>query len=571
MSSYTYERAKAQAVETVQHAFGSAVALRATPAPSIVAADLAVPCFPLAAGMRAAPDEIAQQLAEALQLGGVLESVSAQGGYLNFTLNRAEYAASVMEDLTRLGDRYGSHTVGEGGKVVIDYSSPNIARPMSVGHLRSTIIGAALYRLAAFNGYRPIGINHPADWGTQFGALLHAYTMWVDQDEYRRAPVRELLRLYVKFAEEAERNPELRDHAREWSRKLEEGDPTARQLWQEFVQHSEREFARLYGLLEVTFDATLGESFYVDKTPEVIALALERGVAREDAGALIVPLADAGIKTPLILRRSDGGTLYPTRDLAAAIFRIRTYQPAQLLYVVGAEQRLYFRQLFATLQKLGFTNVRCVHIDFGDVTLPAGRMSTRRGRVVFLEDVLSEAVTRARRLGDEKNPDLPEAERERVAQQVGIGAVKYADLSQSRVKNIAFDWDRMLSLEGDSAPYLQYTYVRALGILRKGAGEVLAGPFDPDAVASEEEWRLLMHLSQFPEAVAEAMAAYAPHVVANYLFVLAQAFHGFYHAAPVLQAADSGLRRSRLQLVNAVAMVMRTGLGLLGIHAPERM
>ncbi len=571
MSSYTYDRAKAQALEAVTQAVGGPATLTATQAPPITGADLAIPCFPLAAGMRASPNEIAQHLATQVRVGGLLGSVRAQGGYLNFTFDRTAYATSVIAELARLVDRYGSHTIGADQAVVIDYSSPNIAKPMSVGHLRSTIIGGALYRLAAFVGYRPIGINHIADWGTQFGSLVYAFTEWVDRDAYQRAPIQELLRLYVRFNEEAERNPELRERAREWSRKLEEGDPTARALWQEFVHYSEMEFARIYDLLEVTFDATAGESFYADKTAEVITLALERGVAEEDAGALIVRLDDVGIKTPLVLRRSDGGTLYPTRDLAAAIYRIRTYRPAQLLYVVGAEQRLYFRQLFATLQRLGFTQVTYAHIDFGDVTLPGGRMSTRRGRVVFLEEVLQEAITRARRLVDEKNPDLSEAERSELARQVGIGAVKYADLAQTRTKNIAFDWDRMLSLEGDSAPYLQYTYVRAIGILRKSAGEDISGPFDPRGVATSEEWRLIMCLSRFPEAVHESATAYAPHLIANYLFDVAQAFHGFYHDVPVLQTEDRALRRSRLQLVEGIASVMRTGLGLLGIHAVERM
>jgi len=569
--AYTYERAKRQALEAVQHAVGVHVGLTATPAPAVIGADLAIPCFPLAATMRESPDAIAQQLAGSLRVGDLLESVQAQGGYLNFKFNRAAYARSLMADLARLGDRYGSDVVGGGQAIVIDYSSPNLAKPMSVGHLRSTIIGAALYQLAAFTGYRPVGVNHPADWGTQFGSLLYAVTTWLDREEYERAPIRELLRLYTKFEEEAHNRPELRDHARAWSRRLEEGDREAQRLWQEIVRLSEAEFSRIYALLGARFDATVGESFYVDKTPEVIALAKELGVAVEDAGALIVRLDDVGIKTPLMLRRSDGATLYPTRDLAAAIYRIRTYQPAQLLYVVGAEQRLYFRQLFATLHKLGFTEVRYLHIDFGDVTLPGGRMSTRRGRVVFLDDVLREAITRARFLVDEKNPELPEDVREQVARQVGIGAVKYADLSQNRVKNIAFAWDRMLALDGDSAPYLQYTYVRAAGILRKAGAEPGHDAFDGRAAAIEHEWRVLLQLSQFPEAVYSAMVDYSPHHVANSLFALAQAFHGFYHEVPVLQAADAELRQSRLQLVEGVATVMRTGLALLGIEVLERM
>ncbi len=571
MSSYTYDLAKTQALDAVRQVLGRSVEVTATPAPTVIAADLAVPCFSLAAKLREAPDAIAQQLAHTLRLGPMLESVDAQGGYLNFTFNRPVYAAAVMDDLARLKDRYGSSEAGAGRAVVLDYSSPNIARPMSVGHLRSTIIGAALYRLYAFSGYRPVGINHPADWGTQFGSLLYAFTAWADQESYKREPIRELFRLYVKFEEEAQHSPELRDQARECSLKLEQGDPEARKLLDEFVRHSLAEFNRVYELLEVQFDATLGESFYADKTSEVVDQAVQEGVAVEDEGALIVPLDDVGIKTPLILRRSDGATLYATRDLAAAVYRIRTYHPAQLIYVVGSDQRLYFRQLFATLRKLGYDTATYMHVDFGDVTLPGGRMSTRRGRVVFLEEVLHEAITRARRLVDEKNPDLPEPERAQVARQVGLGAVKYADLSQTRGKNIAFDWNRMLSLDGDSAPYLQYTYVRARSILRKSEEQSPGSTFDGRAAATGEEWRLVKHLSHFPEVVREAVEAYAPHVVANYLFQLAQTFHVFYHEVPVLQASDDALRRSRLRLVEGAATVMRIGLEMLGIRVPERM
>lgn len=571
MSAYTFEAAREQAIAAVRHALGEPVDLAMAIPPAGVDADLAVPCFPLASRLRKSPQEIAVHLAQHLRPGPLLESARAAGGYLNLTFNRQAYAGSVMDDLRRLGDRYGSSETGAHRSAVIDYSSPNIARPMSVGHLRSTIIGAALYNLFAFTGYRPVGVNHPADWGTQFGTLLYAVGTWLDRAAYAGDPIRELLRLYVQFDAEAEKDPSLRDRAREWSLRLEQGDPEARALWEEIVRYSMAEFSKIYDLLEVRFDYTLGESFYVDKTPEVIELAVRKGVAVEDQGALIVPLADVGIDTPLILRTSDGRTLYATRDLAAAIYRIRTFAPAQLIYAVGVDQRLYFRQLFATLRKLGFDGVTYAHVDFGMISLPEGRMSTRKGRVVFLEDVLQEAMTRARALVDEKNPELPEAERVEVARFVGVGAIKYADLSQNRVKNIVFDWERMLSLDGDSAPYLQYTYVRARSILRKGGEVPVSAPFDGRAAATGEEWTLLKHLARFPEVVQEAAHAYHPHLVANYLFRLAQGFHAFYHEVPVLQADDAALRTSRMRLVEGVATVMRTGLGLLGIRVPERM
>lgn len=476
-----------------------------------------------------------------------------------------------MGELVRLGERYGSSNAGDGRTVVIDYSAPNVAKPMSVGHLRSTIIGAALHKLHGFTGYTPIGDNHLGDWGTQFGGLLYAYTQWLDRDAYERDPISELLRLYVKFEEEARKDPSLRDRAREWSLRLERGDPEARRLWEEFTRHSLAEFQRIYDLLDVRFEHTLGESFYEDKTGEVIEEAIKRGVAVEDEGALIIRLDDAGITTPLLLRRRDGATLYHTRDLATAIYRIRTFRPAKILYVVGSDQRLHFRQLFAALRRLGYSDVEYVHVDFGLIRLPEGRMSTRRGRVVFLEDVLEEAIDRARALVDEKNPELPESERDEVARIVGVGAIKYADLSQSRIKNIVFDWDRMLSLDGDSAPYLQYTYVRAQGIIRRAGEPSPGGSFDGRAAASKQEWSLIKHLARFPEAVHEAAHTYFPHVVANYLYELAQFFHAFYHEIPVLQAEDVALRNSRRQLVRGAATVMRTGLGLLGIRVPERM
>jgi arginyl-tRNA synthetase len=570
MPTYALETAREEVISGVRTALGEPVDVTVTVPPPGVEADLAVPCFPLAARLKKPPPDVARQLADHMPTMSLVAQPRADGGYLNFLLNRPAFAKAVMEDLSRLGERYGSGDEGGGRKVVIDFSSPNVARPMSVGHLRSTIIGDALHRIYAFRGYAPVGVNHYADWGTQFGTLLYGMTHWLDREAYARAPVPELLRLYVKFNQEAEKDPALRDEARTWALRLERGEPDARQMWEEIVEHSLAEFRRIYDRLGVRFDSWRGESAYLDDSKAVIDEAARSGIAREDQGALIVPLADAGIETPLILRTSDGRTMYHTRDVAAAIYRIRTYDPVLLLYVVGADQRLHFRQLFATLKKMGYDGVGHAHVDFGLITLPEGRMSTRRGRVVFLDDVLDEAVARARSLV-EKNPELGDAEKDEVARVVGIGAIKYADLSQNRVKNIVFEWERMLALDGDSAPYLQYTYVRARGIMRKGAMAYPAGGIDVRATETGEEWALITHMARFPDAVREAARAYHPHVVANYLYHLAQAFHAFYHQVPVLQATDEGLRQSRMELVRAVAQVMRTGLGLLGIQVPERM
>lgn len=570
MPTYALDAARDEVVSGVRSVLGEPVEVPVALPPPGVDADLAVPCFPLGARLKRSPADVAGLLAGQMPALNLPARPRAEGGYLNFHLNRPAFTAAVMGDLGRLTDRYGSGEEGQGRTVVIDFSSVNVARPMSVGHLRSTILGDALHRLYAFSGYAPVGVNHYADWGTQFGTLLYGMTHWLDREAYARAPVPELLRLYVKFDHEAEQNPALREDARGWALRLEQGDPEARRMWEEIVECSLADFRRVYDRLGVRFDSWRGESAYLEDAKGVIEAAAGTGVAQEDQGALIVPLADVGIDTPLILRTSDGRTTYHTRDVAAAIYRIRTYHPVLLLYVVGADQRLHFRQLFATLKKMGYNGVGYAHVDFGMITLPEGRMSTRRGRVVFLDDVLDEAVARARQLV-EKNPDLSDAEKDEVARLVGIGAIKYADLSQNRVKSIVFEWDRMLALDGDSAPYLQYTYVRARGIMRKGTTPPPAGGFDARATETAEEWALIKHLARFPDAVRDAVRAYHPHVVANYLYHLAQTFHAFYHQVPVLQAADDGLRQSRMELVRATAQVMRTGLGLLGIRVPERM
>jgi arginyl-tRNA synthetase len=574
-----------------------------TPPPEITA-DLAMPCFPLAKALRKSPAAIAEELAGRLSWpgNGLIVRSEAAGAYLNFTFQPERFAAAVMADVQARGDRYGEGTVGAGQVAAIDFSAPNIAKPMSVGHLRSTIIGAALGALLRFQGYRTVGINHLGDWGTQFGKVIYAYREWGDAEAMRQDPVKELLRLYVRFHEEEERDPALEDRGREWFRRLEEGDAEAQRLWREFRELSLAELRRLYDVLGVTFDSWDGEAFFEDKMEPVVAAFREKGLAVESEGALVVPLEEQGVKVPLMLRKRDGTSTYATRDLAAALYRIREYGANLIVYVVGAEQRLHFQQLFGALARLGVGDTRFVHVDFGMVTLPEGRMSTRQGRVVFLEDVLEEAISRAKAILEEKEADLPEGARETVARQVGIGAVKYADLSQTRTKNITFSWDRMLSFEGDAAPYLQYTYARTRSILRRAgatpsAGREKGGLDGEEEMSFEErvspspdvsispflhisgaaglthaaEQAVLRRIAAMPDAYAEAAATFYPHVVANELYRLAQTFQVFYREVPVLKADTAELRRARLALVDAVGMVLRTGLGLLGIECPEQM
>lgn len=538
-------------------------------------ADLAVPVFRAARELKRNPAELAEELAGRLELSGTgFASVAALRGYLNFSLDRERFCAGVVEDYRRDPAGYGRSAAGAGRPVVIDYSSPNIAKPFSVGHLRSTIIGQALHNILGWLGWNPIGDNHLGDWGTQFGKLLCAFERWGDEAELARSSTRHLLDLYVRFHEEAKSEPGLEQEARDRFRRLETGDPAARRLWQRFVELSRAEFRRIYELLGVEIDHALGESFYEDRLAGLVERALDSGVARrevppgEDSGdsVVLIPLESAGIETPLLLQKSDGTSLYATRELATAEYRIERWHPSELVYVVGNEQQLYFRQFGAALQLLGH-DVPVTHVSFGLIRLPEGRMSTRAGRVILLEDVIEEAVRRAR--GILADREMTEAEKDEVARIVGIGALKYADLSQSRVKEVVFDWDRMLALDGDSAPYLQYAHTRCRSILRKAGGE--AGAFDPALLARPDEYALLAGIARFPDAIAAAADTYEPHRIANHVYRLARDFSAFYNAAPVLGAPDPETRAARLGLVEMTAACIRIGLGLLGIEVPDRM
>lgn len=528
--------------------------------------DLAFPCFPLARELRKAPPLIAADLAARLVLPSVVRQVSATGGYLNFYLAPDQLAKQVLQAITTDGDGFGNSDQGAGKNVVIDFSSPNIAKPFGVGHLPTTMIGNSLSRLYRALGYNVIRVNHLGDWGTQFGALIVAYLNWGQNDPLLEDPVQKLYRLYVRFHQEEESNPALRDQARAWFKRLEDGDPEAKRLWDLFCGTSLRTLQQLYQRLGVEFDYYTGESFYVDQLPATIERVKSAGITEISDGALIVPLGDD--LPPCLLQKSDGATLYATRDLAALFYRHDHFQPDRIIYVVAMDQSLHFQQLKLVLDRMGLDwSDSLVHIPFGLVRLPEGKMSTRRGQMVLFEDLLLEAKLRIDEIIAVKNPNLPD--RERVAEQVAMGAIIFNNLKNSRIKDIIFDWNEMLNFDGETGPYLQYTHARCASVLRKagGTGSVVD---DLQGVTDEASQAVLKLLCQFPEVIERAAHLYEPSTISRFVLDLAQAFNRFYHNCRILGEA-SAVEQSRLALVQAVATVMKRGLELLGLQAPEQM
>ena len=530
--------------------------------------DIAFPCFQLAKALRKAPPAIASELAE--QVGGApLREVKAVGPYVNLFLDRESVSAEVIGTILAQGSEYGSTNQGQGRNVVIDLSSPNIAKPFSMGHLRSTVIGNAIAYIMEKLGYKPVRINHLGDWGTQFGKLIVAYRLWGDEEKVKEAPIMELLSLYVRFHEEAEKDPSLEDQGREWFKKLEDGDPEALHLWKWFREESLKEFIKIYDLMNVSFDSTNGEAFYNDKMDRVVKLLEEKGLLVESEGALVVNLDEYDLPACLI-KKSDGATLYATRDLAAALYRYETYNFAKALYVVGNEQRLHFQQLFKVLEKMGFAWAADMHhVPFGMMLKDGKKMSTRKGKVVLLEEVLAQAIADVKKVIEEKNPTL--ANKDEVARQVGVGAVIFHDLKNFRLNDINFSWEEMLNFDGETGPYVQYTHARACSLLRKGnyqpgrAAELAQGALD-----SKEAWAIITLLSNFPEVVQRAADNFDPSQIGKYVIDLAQAFNKFYANVRIL-AEEEAVQATRLQLVAAVVIVLKEGLRLLGLAAPEEM
>jgi arginyl-tRNA synthetase len=529
--------------------------------------DFAYPCFALAKRMKKAPAAIAQEIAARIAQEGLsrFERVAAAGAYVNFSVKRPLYAAAVLREAAARGLAYGSGDEGAGRVIAIDYSSPNIAKPFHVGHLRSTIIGGALYRLFETLGYRVVGINHLGDWGTQFGKQIVGVKRWGKPEDLK--DLMALNRLYVQYHKEVEAHPELDDEAREWFRKQEAGDPEALDLWRQIRETSLEYFQRIYARLGAHFDTFTGESFFNDKMEQVIQEAGAKGLTSVSDGALVIDLKQVGIETPALLRKADGATLYLTRDVAAANYRHATYGFEKLLYVVGTPQSLHFQQLFAVLKLLGYDWAKdCIHVGFGLVK----GMSTRKGEVIYLEELLDEAKSRAlktMRETIEKRPDLEDEEA--VAEAVGLAAIYFADLQKQRVKDYEFDWGRAVSFEGDTGPYLMSAHARIAGIIRKCGVEV-----DPDAdlepLVEPEAHLLVRRVAKYPSVLREAARAYEPSILAQYLLDLAHALHAAYN---VLRVKDEEPKkaRARLLLLAMVKQVLANGLRILGISAPEKM
>lgn len=526
--------------------------------------DIAFPAFSLAKVERKAPQAIATEIAEKIDQSA-FEKVVATGPYVNFFLDKSKISDHVIKSVITAGADYGQQDEGHGQNVTIDLSSPNIAKPFSVGHLRSTVIGDALSNLYLKMGYNTIKINHLGDWGKQFGLLMVAYKKWGSKEAVEANPINELLKLYVRINAEIEQDPELDEEGRKWFKKLEDGDPEATQLWQWFRDESLEEFNRIYKLLDVEFDSLNGEAFYNDKMDEGVQILEDKGLLKESKGASIVDLDDVNLP-PAMIKKSDGATLYITRDIATAMYRARTYNFVKNIYAVGQEQSNHFRQLKAVLKKMGFDwSDDMVHVDFGLVTKNRQKLSTRKGNIILLEPTLQEAISRAKAQIEEKNPELEN--KEEVAHAVGVGAVKFYDLKTDRRNGYDFDLEAMVSFEGETGPYVQYAYARIQSILRKAN-------FTPSADATyslndPESWEIIKLLQDFSRIVKRAAENYDPSLIAKYAISLAQAFNKYYAHTRILD--ESPERESRLALSYSTAVVLKEALRLLGVQAPEKM
>lgn len=526
--------------------------------------DIAFPAFSLAKVERKAPQAIATDIVEKLDTTR-FEKVVATGPYVNFFLDKDAISHQVLTDVIAEKDQYGQLNIGQGRNVTIDMSSPNIAKPFSVGHLRSTVIGDALANIHGKLGFNPIRINHLGDWGKQFGMLIVAYKLWGDKTAVEADPISELLKLYVRINAEAEEKPELDEEARQWFKKLEDGDQEALELWQWFRDESLVEFNRIYEKLDVHFDSFNGEAFYNDKMDEGIQILEEKGLLQESKGALIVDLESYNLP-PALIRKTDGATLYITRDIATAMYRKRTYDFVKSIYVVGQEQINHFKQLKAVLKEMGFDwSDDMTHVTFGLVTKDKKKLSTRKGNIILLEPTLDEAILRALSQIEAKNPNLEN--KEEVAHAVGVGAVKFFDLKTDRDNGYDFDLEAMVSFEGETGPYVQYAYARIQSILRKAN-------FVPSAennykLADAESWEIIKHIQNFSTVVERAGDKFDPSLIAKYAINLAQSFNKYYAHTRILD--ESPERDSRLALAYATGVVLKEALRLLGVKAPEKM
>ena len=534
--------------------------------------DYAFPCFRLVKTMKKAPQMIAADVAERIGKSELFEKVEQVNAYVNMFINKDYYIKEIVNEVNTVGEAYGSSDEGNGKNVVVDFSSPNIAKPFHIGHIRSTVIGNSISNLYEKLGYNVIRANYLGDYGTQFGKMIVAYRRWGNEEDVKNAPVKTLLGYYTKFHEEAEKDPSLDEEARATFAKLEQGCEEEVKLWTMFREYSLAAFDKVYDMLGISFDNYHGESHFSDHMPPVIQHLEDKGLMIESEGAHIVDLSDHDLGAALI-RKSDGSSLYTTRDLATALARKKTYDFYKCIYVVASQQNLHFKQWKKILELLGFEWQKdCIHVPFGLVSLEEGTMSTRKGRVVFLEDVLKNAVQKTKEIMLEKNPDTPELDE--VAKQVGIGAVIFQELSNNRIKDYVFSWDKVLNFDGETGPYVQYTHARACSILRNATEEELAairnGNFDPSYISGESAYTLVKLLGRVPEVIKDASEKYEPSILTRHLVDIAQSFNKFYHDEHIL-VDNEDEKIAKLALVSASKTVVAICLDLLGIKAPERM
>lgn len=527
--------------------------------------DFAFPCFQLAKVFRKAPNAIAQEIAENIPETEAVTKVTAMGPYVNFFMNKEEYAKEVI---AKIGNDYGSSDIGKGKTICIDYSSPNVAKNFHVGHLRTTIIGNSLYHIFDKLGYHVERINHLGDWGTQFGKLIVAYKKWGSKEAVEKNGIPELLKIYVKFHEEAEKDDTLNDQARQWFAKMEQGDEEALEIWEWFKNISMIEYKRIYGILNMEFDHYTGESFYRDKTASVVSELTDKNLLQESQGAMIVDLDDYDM-APCLVTKKDGSSIYATRDLAAIFYRKKEYNFDKCIYVTGLEQKLHFAQVFKVVELMGYewAKDQLIHVPYGLVSLEGGKLSTRSGNIVYAEDILKESVSKIKEIIEDKNPDLED--KEDVAHKVGIGAIIFNDLYNQRIKDVTFTWEKIHSFDGETGPYVQYTYARAASVLRK-TGISNVDKIDASLIADESSISLLKELERFPEVVKVAADRLEPSVISRYVMSVAQSFNRFYHENQC-NVEDQKLKEARVKLVIIAKQVIKDALELLGIQCPEQM
>jgi len=533
--------------------------------PTTEMGDYALPCFKFAKVMRKSPVIIAQELAGTYPTDDVVCEVNAVNGYLNFKINKSSFVSATIEKILTEGDRYGASHEGEGKVVCIDYSSINIAKPFHIGHLSTTVLGGALYRILNFLGYKAVGINHLGDYGTQFGKLISAYKRWGVKEDIEKGGIRALNELYVRFHKEAEEKTELEDEARAYFKKIETGDEECLALFHWFKDLTLKDVQKIYEMLDIHFDSYAGESFYSDKMQPIVDELKEKGLLKESQGAQVVDLEEYGMP-PCIILKKDGSSLYATRDMAAAAYRKETYDFYKCLYVVAYQQNLHFKQFFKALELMGKDWAKdLVHVAYGMVSLEEGTMSTRKGNVVFLEDVINKCIEKAYTIIDEKNPNL--ADKEDVAKMVGVGAVIFGALYNNKIKDIVFSYDKVLNFDGETSVYVQYTYARANSVVQKG-GEAKAYKM-PALDATEIE--LVKALATFPDTVRLAAEKYEPSYIARFAVDVAQKFNKFYFDCKILSAEDEDVKNFRLALTAATKQALKNAFALLGIGMPDKM